>query len=337
LSVTNKVRWGILGTAKIAREQVIPALKSGDLTEVVAIASRDARRAGEAAAEFAIPKAYGSYEALLADPDVDAVYNPLPNHLHAPLTIRALEAGKHVLCEKPIALNAEEACQIEAAQARTGKLAAEAFMVRFHPQWQRAREIVKSGRLGDVRAIQTFFSYHLTDPENIRNRADIGGGGLYDVGCYAVATARYIFGVEPDRVIGVFDRDPVMGTDRLASGLADFPGKGHLSFTCATQLALTQRVQIVGSLGRLEIQVPFNPGRDQRTHIVIDDARDLTGSGAETEEFPRADQYQLQGDAFSRAILEGRDLEFPISDAVMNMRVLDALFRSAHSERWERP
>jgi len=329
------VRWGILSTAKIGREQVIPALMSGDLTEVVALASRDLNRAQAAAAEFGIPRTYGSYEALLADPEVDAIYNPLPNHLHAPLTIRALEAGKHVLCEKPIALDAQEARQIEEAQRRTGRLVAEAFMVRFHPQWKRAREIVRSGRLGDVRAIHAFFSYYLADPDNIRNQAGIGGGGLYDVGCYAVATARYIFEAEPVRVIGAFDRDPAMRTDRLASGLAEFPGARHLAFTCATQLVPTQRVQIAGTRGRLEILVPFNPKREQPTRIVIDDGRDLSGGGAETEEFPPSDQYQRQADAFSRAILEGSSLDFPIEDAVKNMQVLDALFRSETSKTWE--
>ena len=333
--MSKKVRWGILSTARIGREQVIPALKNGELTDVVAIASRDGNRAQDAAAEFGIPKAYASYEALLADPEIDAVYNPLPNHLHAPLTIKALDAGKHVLCEKPIALNAEEAQQIEAAQRRSGKLVAEAFMVRFHPQWQRAREIARSGRLGDVRAIHTLFSYHLTDPDNIRNQAEIGGGGLYDVGCYAVATARFIFGADPERVIGVFDRDPAMRTDRVASGLAEFPSGRHLAFTCATQLVPTQRVQIIGTKGRLEIQVPFNPRCDQPTRIMIDDGRDLIGSGAEMEEFTPADQYQRQGDAFSRAILEGSSLEFPMGDAIMNMRVLDALFRSEKSKAWE--
>jgi predicted dehydrogenase len=333
--VSKKVRWGILGTAKIAREHVIPAIKNGELTAVVAIASRDQQRAQDAAAEFSIPKAYDSYEALLADSEIDAVYIPLPNHLHAPLTIKALEAGKHVLCEKPIALNAQEAHEIAAAQTNSGRLVAEAFMVRFHPQWQRAREIAMSGRLGDIRAIHTFFSYHLTDPDNIRNRAEVGGGGLYDVGCYAVATARYVFGEDPERVIGVFDRDPVMRTDRLASGLAEFPGGRHLAFTCATQLVPTQRVQIAGTKARLDIQVPFNPRRDQPTRILIDDGRDLIGGGAETEEFSPTDQYRRQGDAFARAILEDSSLEFPMADAVMNMRVLDALFRSETSKAWE--
>jgi predicted dehydrogenase len=314
---------------------VIPALKQGTLSDVVAIASRDKGRARQAAEAFDIPKAYGSYEELLADPDIDAVYNPLPNHLHAPLTIKALEAGKHVLCEKPIALDASEARGIAKAQHQSGRMVAEAFMVRHHPQWRRAKAIVESGRLGDVRAIQTFFSYYLADPSNIRNQADIGGGGLYDIGCYAIATARFIFGSDPERVIGLFDRDPGMGTDRLTSALAAFPHGRQLAFTCATQLAPNQRVQINGTRGRLEIQVPFNARRHHVTRIVFDDGRDHVGSGAEMEEFPPVDQYVLQGEAFSRAVLEGGELEFPLSDAIMNMRIIDALFRSDKSNAWE--
>jgi predicted dehydrogenase len=335
--VTGKIKWGVLSTAKIGREKVIPAMQAGTLTEVSAIASRDAELGRTVAEKLGIPKSYGSYEELLADPEIDAVYNPLPNHLHLPLTIRALEAGKHVLCEKPIGLDADEARQIDETAKRTGRLVAEAFMVRHHPQWQRAREIAGSGRLGEVRAIQTIFAYHLTDPMNIRNRADIGGGGLYDIGCYAVATSRYIFGAEPERVIGLFDRDPEMATDRLTSGLAEFPGGRQLAFTCATQLVPSQRVQIFGTRGRLEILVPFNPVPTQPTRIAIDDGRDLVGGGIEIETFDPVDPYTRQGDAFSRAILDGTPLAFPMSDAILNMRVIDALFRSAKTGTWERP
>jgi predicted dehydrogenase len=335
--VSKKVRWGVLSTAQIARKQVIPAMKAGAFTKVVAIASRDEGRAREAAMDLGIPKAYGSYEGLLSDPDIDAIYNPLPNHLHAPLTIKALEAGKHVLCEKPIALNAEEARQIEVAQDKSGLLVAEGFMVRFHPQWRRVREIVRSGRLGEVRAIQTIFSYFLTDPGNIRNQADIGGGGLYDIGCYAINTARFVFGAEPERVIGLFDRDPEMGTDRLSSGLVEFPGHRQLAFTCATQLVPCQRVQILGTQGRIEIQIPFNAPAGMEATIVTDDGRDLSGSGRETITVPACDQYTLQGDAFSQAVLGMQPPEWGIADAVSNMRVIDALFRSAGTETWERP
>jgi predicted dehydrogenase len=333
----RKVRWGVLSTAKIGREKVIPAMQRGDVTEVAAIASRDAARAKATAAALGIPKAYGSYEELLADPEIDAIYNPLPNHLHVPLTVMALEAGKHVLCEKPIALNTEEARRIEEAEERSGRTVVEAFMVRHHPQWQRAREVADSGRLGEVRAIQTLFCYHLTDPDNIRNRADVGGGGLYDIGCYAIATARYIFRGDPERVIGLLDLDPVMRTDRLTSGLIEFSGGRQLSFTCATQLVPTQRVTVCGTKGRLEIQVPFNAAPADPTRITIDDGRDLVGGGIEVETFDPVDQYTRQGDAFSRAILEGGAVEFPLADALMNMRTIDAMFRSASTGTWERP
>ncbi|EIM25864.1 Gfo/Idh/MocA family protein [Microvirga lotononidis] len=335
--MSNKVRWGVLSTAQIARNNVVPAMQAGAFTEVVAIASRDESRAHAAAAELGIPRAYGSYEAMLADPEIDAIYNPLPNHLHAALTIKALEAGKHVLCEKPIALDAEEARRIEEAQKKSGLLVGEAFMVRFHPQWRRAREIVREGRLGEVRAIQTIFSYFLTDPGNIRNQADIGGGGLYDIGCYAIATARFMFEAEPERVIGILDVDPRLGTDRLSSGLAVFPEGRQLAFTCATQLVPCQRVQILGTQGRIEIQIPFNAPASMEATIVIDDGRDLSGSGREHVTIPPADQYTLQGDAFSQAILGEQPLEWGVGDAVSNMRVIDALFRSAGSGQWERP
>lgn len=334
--MSKKVRWGVLSTAQIAKNHVIPAMKSGTYTEIVAIASRDEERAREAAADLGIPKAYGSYEALLDDPDIDAIYNPLPNHLHAPLTIKALEAGKHVLCEKPIALDAQEARQIEDAQKKSGLLVGEAFMVRFHPQWRRVREIVRSGRLGEMRAIQTIFSYFLTDPGNIRNQADIGGGGLYDIGCYAINTARFVFDAEPERVIGLLDLDPHMGTDRLSSALAEFPGHRQLAFTCATQLVPCQRVQILGTRGRIEIQIPFNAPAGMEATIVVDDGRDLSGSGREIIKIPAVDQYTLQGDAFSQAVLGEQPLEWGIADAVSNMRVIDAVFRSAKTEKWER-
>ena len=334
--MSETVSWGVLSTAKIAREKVIPAMKKGALSRIDAIASRDAAKAAEVAASLGIPKSYGSYEELLADPGIRAVYNALPNHLHVPWTIKALEAGKHVLCEKPVALSAPEAAEIAETQARTGLAVAEAFMVRHHPQWRRARELVTSGRIGEVRAIQTFFSYYLTDPENVRNKADIGGA-LYDIGCYAIATARYIFGAEPERVVGLIDRDPVMQTDRLTSGLAEFPGNRHLGFTCATQLVPHQRVTISGTKGRIEVQIPFNPTPTQTTRLFIDDGTDLAGGGITVEEFPPCDQYTLQGDTFSRVVLGQEELPHPIGDAVLNMRVIDAFFRSAKAGTWEQP
>ena len=333
----RKVSWGVLSTARIGTEFVIPAMQRGELSTITAIASRDGAKARAVADRFGIERAYGSYEELLADPAIEAVYNPLPNHLHVPWSIRAMEAGKHVLCEKPVALDAGQARQLADASARTGRLVAEAFMVRHHPQWRTTRDIALSGRVGEARAVQTIFSYYLTDPGNIRNQADIGGGGLYDVGCYAISTARYVFGAEPERAIGLFDNDPVMRTDRMMSGLAEFPGRRHLAFTCATQLVLCQRVQILGTRGRIEIEIPFNAPADVPARILVDDGRDLAGGGREVIEVPAVDQYTAQGDAFSRAVLGERPLEWGIDDAILNMRVIDALFRSARSGRWERP
>ena len=332
----RKLKWGVLGVAKIATEKVIPAMQRAERCDIAAIASRDEARARDAAGRLGIARAYGSYEALLADPDIEAVYNPLPNELHVPWTIRALEAGKHVLCEKPVALDADEAATLIAARDKAGKLVAEAFMVRFHPQWRRARELAQSGAIGRVGAIQTFFSYRLLDPTNVRNRPP-GGGGLYDIGCYAVLTARFVFGAEPTRVTASLERDPVFGVDRLASALLEFPGGRHLTFTAATQLAPHQRVTIVGEAGRIEVAVPFNALPDRPMRITIDSGEDLIGGGARVEEFPVCDQYGLQGDAFSRAALGEEAFPFPIEDAVANMRVIDALFRAAERGTWETP
>ncbi|HEV3045429.1 MAG TPA: Gfo/Idh/MocA family oxidoreductase [Roseiarcus sp.] len=333
--MAKTVSWGVISPAKIGVEKVIPAMQKGAVSRIDAIASRDLTRAKATAAKLGIAKSYGSYEELLADPAIDAIYNPLPNELHVPWTLKALAAGKHVLCEKPIALDAEEAKQLIAAREKSGKLVAEAFMVRFHPQWRRTREIARSGEIGTPRAIHTFFSYYLLDPSNIRNIPP-GGGGLYDIGCYAVISGRYIFGAEPTRVVSTIERDPKMGTDRLASALVEFPGARHLLFTCATQLSAMQRVTVVGDKGRVEIQIPFNAPPDRPTRIVFDSGADLFGGGARVEEFAICDQYTLQGDAFSRAILGEEKLEFPIEDAIAQMRVIDALFRSGESGNWER-
>ncbi|MBV8442687.1 MAG: Gfo/Idh/MocA family oxidoreductase [Hyphomicrobiales bacterium] len=332
----RKVKWGVLGVAKIGVEKVIPAMQRGEVSEIAAIASRDLAKARQAAEKLGIARAHGSYEGLLADPEIEAVYNPLPNELHVPWAIKALEAGKHVLCEKPIALDAEEARTLIGARDKASRLVAEAFMVRYHPQWRRARELAQSGAIGRVGAIQTFFSYSLLDPTNVRNRPP-GGGGLYDIGCYAILTARYIFGAEPVRVVATLDRDPNFRTDRLVSAVLEFPGGRHLTFTAATQLSAHQRVTIVGDGGRIEVEIPFNAPPDRPTKILIDSGEDLFGGGARAEEFPVCDQYTLQGDAFSRAVLGQAPLEFPIEDAVSNMRVIDALFRSAERGSWEAP
>lgn len=326
------VAWGVLSTAKIALEKVIPAMRHAEASRVVAIASRDPDRAREAAERLGIPKAYGSYDDMLADPEIEAVYNPLPNHLHLPWTIRAAEAGKHVLCEKPIALNAAETEEMIRARDRTGVRIEEAFMVRAHPQWRRARELVRSGELGELTAIQTFFSFDNRDPANIRNQTETGGGALYDIGCYAVSTARYLFGREPRRAVALVERDPEFGVDRLSSGILDFT-PGQLAFTVGTQLVPWQRVQIFGTKKRIRVEIPFNaPNRAMR--IAVDDGSALAGLAAEIEMFDPVDQYALQADIFSRGIRDGAPSEFPLEDALANMRALDALFRSAERGGW---
>ena len=329
----KKVVWGVLSTAKIGRDRVLPGMRKSDLLEIRAIASRDEARARSAAEALGIPKAYGSYDALFADPEVEAIYNPLPNHLHVPLTLAAAAAGKHVLCEKPIALTADEATALRAAAGKV--LIAEAFMVRFHPQWLRARELLREGRIGALRAVQMFFGYNNVDPANVRNKADIGGGGLYDIGCYAIVAGRFFFDAEPARGLALIDRDPAFRTDRLTSGLVDFGDGRRLDFTVSTQIAPHQRLQLCGSKGRIEIHIPVNAPQGAPTRISIDDCSSLEGTGITTETLPASDQYQLQGEAFSRAVRGEIALPYGIEDAIANMRVIDALFRSERSGRWE--
>lgn len=317
------IRWGVLGAARIAMKKVIPGMQASGHARVVAIASRTHERAGRAAEELGIERAYGSYEALLADPDVDAVYIPLPNHLHVPWSIRAAEAGKHVLCEKPIALSAAEARELLAVRDRTGVVIGEAFMVRVHPQWLAVRELVRSGRIGELRLVSGHFSYAKVDPENIRNRVEYGGGALLDIGCYPVTLARWLFDAEPLHVHATIDRDPVLGIDRLVSGVLEFAA-GQASFTCATQLAPYQRMHVFGTSGHVEIEIPFNAPPDRPCRIVL-----TTERGAEPIEFPPADQYALQADAFARAIHGLGPVPVPVEDAVANMAVIDALFGAA--------
>jgi predicted dehydrogenase len=328
------VAFGVISTAKIGVEKVILGMQKSQHCRIEAIASRDLRRAKAAAEALGIAKAYGSYAEMLADPEIEAVYNPLPNHLHVPLSIEAAAAGKHVLCEKPIALSAEEAGKLIAARDRAGVLIQEAFMVRYHPQWRRARELVRTGRIGKLRAVQGSFSYMNLDASNVRNQAAIGGGALYDIGVYPIVAARFLFEAEPIRVAAQIERDPDFKTDRLTSALLAFEA-GQALFVCSTQLVPYQRVQIFGTKGRIEIEIPFNAPPDRPCRIFVDDGSQLADASAETESFEVVDQYALQGDAFALAIREGTPLEFPLENAVQNMRVVDAIFRAAESGRWE--
>lgn len=330
----SKIRWGILGAAKIAHTKVVPAMQRGARTEVAAIASRNLDLARETAASLSVPRAYGSYEELLADPDIDAIYNPLPNHLHVPWSIKAAEMGKHVLCEKPIALTAAETLDLIAARNRTGMKIGEAFMVRTHPLWLRVRDLIRDGAIGELCSIMSHFSYFNDDPQNIRNRAEYGGGALMDIGCYPVTMSRFLFDREPSRVVAVINRDPQMRTDRLTSALLDFT-PGHAAFTCGTQLVPSQGMQIFGTKGRIELEIPYNIPPDQPARILIDDGSALAGRNARIERFPAIDQYTIQGDLFSQAIQENTEVAVPLENALANMTVIDALFRSANTGVWE--
>jgi predicted dehydrogenase len=333
----RKVKWGILGAAKIARQRVIPAMQKGDLCEVMAIASRDLAKSRAAAAELGIPKAYGSYEEMLADPEIEAVYNPLPNHLHVPWSIRAAEAGKHVLCEKPIGMNAAEARQLIAVRDRTGVVVGEAFMVQTHPQWVRIVELVRGGRIGQLRSAIGAFGYFNADPANVRNILAYGGGGLMDIGCYPIKTSRMVFGEEPVRVAGTMVRDASLGgVDVLTSAILEYPS-GTCIFTCSMQLAAHQSMRFYGTKGFIAPEIPFNATPGGTSRISIDDGRDLIGGGAVVEEFAACDHYTLQGDRFSQAVREGGKPPVPLEDSLRNMAAIDAIVRAAEAGGWVRP
>jgi predicted dehydrogenase len=326
----NKVRWGILSTAKIGREKVIPAMQAGEFCEIVAIASPNKDRATAESIRLNIPKLYGSYDQLLADPEVDAVYIPLPNHMHVEWSIKALETGKHVLCEKPIGMSSMEAEKLLKFAKQNPRLKVmEAFMYRFHPQWERSKKLVLDGAIGELKTIQTFFSYHNVDPNNIRNQKDVGGGGMMDIGCYCISVARFIFGREPEKVFGTVEFDPVLQTDRLASGILDFGGPTS-TFTCSTQLAPYQRVNILGTDGRIEIEIPFNAPTDKSTRIWVHSKK-----GSEEIWFDAVDQYTIQGDRFSKAILENTTAPTPLEDAVNNMKIIELIFESSQQGGWK--
>ena len=327
------VRWGILSTARIARQRIVPALLKSASAEVAAVASRSEESARAFAEPFGIAKAYGSYDALFEDPDIDAIYNALPNHLHLETTRAALAHGKHVLVEKPIGMTRADAVALK--EAAGPLLVAEAFMIRHHPQWQRVAEIIASGRIGPVRMVQAFFSFLNVDPANIRNRPETGGGALLDIGCYAICAARLIFGSEPLRVLALIDRDPAMKTDRTDTIVADFGDGRQFSAMLSTQSFRHQRVGIVGTQGRIEMPTPFSAPTDAEAGFGID----VKGPGEpmETILVPPVDQYQLQVEAFSRAVAGTGPWQHGIDDAIANMAVLDALTRSEQSGTWQAP
>ncbi len=330
----KKVRWGILGAANIAVKKVIPAMQAGNYCEISAIASRNPEKAQQIANDLKIPKFYDFYEDLLSDSEIEAVYIPLPNHLHIEWAIKAAEAGKHVLCEKPIGMNADEVRKLIEVRNKTGVKIQEAFMVRTAPSWLALRELIRQGKIGQLQAITGFFSYNIPDLKNVRNKLEMGGGGLMDIGCYCINLSRFIFESEPRRVSGLIERDSATGIDKLTSAILDFP-TGQATFTCATQTVPFQRMQFFGSKGRIEVTIPFNIPPNTPTQIFIDDGSDLYRRNLEIIEFAAFDQYTIQGDVFSQAILENSVQAIPLEDSFYNMSVIDAIFRSAESGSWE--
>lgn len=336
MSEINSLRWGILGAARIAVTKVIPAMQATPRAHVAAIASRTLARAESAAAQLGIETAYGSYEELIDDPNIDAIYNPLPNHLHVSWSVRAAAAGKHVLCEKPIALSADEARSLRAAQEQYGVHIGEAFMVRMHPQWIAVQRLIAEGRIGAPRLISGHFSYHRRDPNDIRSKPEFGGGALLDIGCYPVTIARWLFASEPTRCAASVERDPDLRIDSLTSAMLEF-ANGHATFSCATQLVPFQRMTIFGERGRIEVEIPFNAPPDRRCRVLVDDGSRFAGDSAQAIDFAAVDQYTLQAERFADAVAGTSPMPVSLDDAIANMAVIDALFRSAESGRWERP
>ncbi|MDH3259433.1 MAG: Gfo/Idh/MocA family oxidoreductase [Acidimicrobiia bacterium] len=327
--MTDTVRWGILSTAAIGTEQVIPAIQDASNCEVIAIASRDLSRGRAAADRLRIPRTYGSYEELLADGDIDAIYNPLPNHLHREWSIAAGRAGKHVLCEKPFALSSADAQEMVDVCAAEGVQLMEAFMYRLHPLWAKVLEMVSSGVIGELRSVQTRFAYFNNDRDNIRNRMDTGGGALMDIGCYAINLSRMLFGSEPTRVQASVLRDPDFGTDIVTSALLDFGG-GQASFVVSTQTEPDQAVHLLGSTGRIEVEIPFNPPPDRETRIFLTQAENPTaGPDTVTITFPPINQYTVQAELFAQSILDDAPVPTPPEDGVANMRVIERILEAA--------
>ncbi len=328
------INWGILSTANIGLKKVIPAMQLGSNCTIVAIASRNLEKAKKEAENLNIPTAYGNYEDLINDPSIDAIYNPLPNHLHFETTMQCIKAGKHVLCEKPMVLTVEEVKTLIKARDEHNVKVGEAFMVHTHPQWIKAKELITEGFIGELKAVHGFFSYYNVDAQNIRNIADYGGGALWDIGCYPIHTSRLVIGKEPHRVTSLLTYDPKFKTDIVASVLLDFPSV-QVSFTAATQLKPFQTMQFFGTEKTLTVEVPFNAPDNQACRILINEG-DILKQYTEVNEIPICNQYTLQGESFSAAILNDQDVPVPLENTLYNTAILNAIYQSGNSGNWEK-
>ncbi|ODN69635.1 Gfo/Idh/MocA family protein [Methylobrevis pamukkalensis] len=326
------VRIGVLSTAKIAREKVVPGLATTPWCVVHGISSRDTARARAVADDLGIPKAYGSTEEMLADPEIEAVYIPLPNDLHVDAALAAGRAGKHVLLEKPTGLDAMDAERL--LEFPRDLVFMEGYMVRQHPQWRMVRDMVRAGRIGRPLGVQVWFSYMNDDPDNIRNRPETGGGAALDIGVYPLVVSRFVLDAEPIRLVAALDRDPIFATDRLTSVLADFGGGLHLTFTVSTQSVVHQRVTVCGTEGRIEVVVPFNAPLGGETILRFDPGTALGDASAETIVVPACNMYGLQGELFAMAIRGEAVLPYGVGDSITQMRLVDAIFESARRGGW---
>ncbi|MFO8001862.1 MAG: Gfo/Idh/MocA family oxidoreductase [Marinilabilia sp.] len=324
----KKLKIGILGTSNHYMKRIVLPLKETQYCESYAIGSRDIEKAAGLAREFDLPLWYGSYEAVLKDGDVDMIYIPLPNHMHKEWVDRSLEEGKPVLCEKPLGMNTQEAMEMVDKSRETNVPLMEGFMYMFHPMWQHARDIVRTGQIGGIQYIHTSFSYNNPSPQNIRNIPEYGGGALMDIGCYAISVPRFIMGAEPERVMSFISHHPEFGTDMHTSGILDFGGP-RATFAVSTASQPFQRVDIVGSSGSITVHVPFNTYVDVPAVITVTD-----GIGTRDIKFPVCNAYGLMFDSFARAVEEQGPLPVSLKDAVDNMKVIDAVRQSARSGDW---
>lgn len=328
----RKVKWGVLSTAKIGVQKVIPAMQKCTNLEIIGIASRNEKGAKEVADNLGISRSYANYDALLNDPDIEAVYNPLPNHLHFEWTKKAIEKGKHVLCEKPMTMTKAEISELISLRDKHRVKVGEAFMVHTHPQWVDTVKRIQSGALGKLRACQGFFSYYNADPKNIRNILEFGGGAMWDIGCYPIHTSRFVFNEEPKKVISLIERDPKLKTDILGSVILDFPS-GQCAFTISTQLVPNQRMTFFGEEKKIEVEIPFNAPNDRKCRISLNDG-DLFQSNKEIFEYDICDQYEIQGAIFSDAILSNKEVPVSLEDAYKNASIIDAIFESERTGSW---
>jgi predicted dehydrogenase len=335
----SKIRWGVIGGAAIARHRTLPAMKQAPHVELTALASRSADKAAALCTELGIPTAYGSYEQLLADPDIDAVYLPLPNHLHCEWAVKSMEAGKHVLCEKPLSLSIAEIEQLKEVRDRTGRHIEEAYVFRNHPQWARIAEILDSGMIGEPRGMQVTMAMQFHDPNDIRNKLELGGGALYDMGGYVISACALVFRRAPIRVVAAVDRDPVMGIDRLSTALLDYGG-AHATITVGTQAGPAGRgshqlLSVLGSTGWLRMDYPLAQAVPAECHVLVGDATSIGGFETTSIGFEPVNQYTLQGERFSRHLL-GEDVPvWPIETAAVTLNIVDALFTSASTGLWQ--